>query len=62
MAKKDGATQYSAQDKCDYYSKRANDGKLSQKQREYAQKRLNQLCGGKTSSKPRTTGVRYTEA
>ncbi len=40
---------YSAQDKCDYYSKRVNNPKLSEKQRVYAQNRLNALCGGKSS-------------
>ena len=41
---------YSAQDKCDYYAKRANNPKLSEAQRRYAQRRLSALCGGKKSA------------
>lgn len=46
---------YSAQDKCDYYSKRVNNPKLSEQQRAYAQSRLNALCGGKKSASGKAT-------
>lgn len=48
---------YSAQDKCDYYSKRVNNPKLSEKQRAYAQNRLNALCGGKRSAPGKATAT-----
>lgn len=37
--------------KCDYYKKRVNDPKLTQGQRDYAARRIFQLCGGSTSNK-----------
>lgn len=46
MAKQRSTRQYSVQDKCDYYSRRANNPKLTEKQRQFAQQRLNKLCGG----------------
>ena len=51
MSKQNRAREYSAQEKCDYYSKRVNDPKLNERQRRYAQQRLNALCGGKPGKK-----------
>ncbi len=42
--------QYTDKDKCEYYKQRAADTSLSDKQRAYAQKRLNSLCGVKASA------------
>lgn len=48
---KQNSRQYTAQDKCDYYAKRANNPKLTERQRKYAQSRLNKLCGGGKANK-----------
>ena len=48
------------QDKCDYYSRRVNDPKLSEGQRKFAERRLKQLCGGgqAPARSPRSSSVR----
>ncbi len=51
---------FSEKDKCAYYKSRVTDPNLSQKQRDYAQKRLDALCGGKKSAPARSTGSSYT--
>ncbi len=54
---------YTPAQKCDYYKKRVNDRSLTQKQRDYAQKRLNALCGtDKPKSSPAKTKPQYTDA
>lgn len=51
MAEQKEFREYSAQEKCDWYSKRVNNPKLTERQRRYAQQRLNTLCGGKPGNK-----------
>ncbi|MBD5131347.1 MAG: hypothetical protein HDT28_01950 [Clostridiales bacterium] len=55
MAKQNTSdTERTPAQKCDYYKKRVNDPNLSQAQRNWAQRRINQLCGGGNSAKPST--------
>ncbi len=51
---------FSNEDKCDYYRRRVNDSKLSQKQRDYAQKRLEALCSGKKLAPAKLSSSSYT--
>ncbi len=51
---------FSNKDKCDYYSRRVNDSNLSQKQRDYAQKRLEALCGEKKPTPAKPSSSNYT--
>ena len=46
--------QYTDKDKCEYYKQRVADKSLSDRQRAFAQKRLDSLCGDKANmtSKP----------
>ncbi|MDE6294111.1 MAG: hypothetical protein K2L88_05780 [Clostridiales bacterium] len=44
------------QEKCDYYSRRVNDPKLTEGQRNFALRRLNSLCGGSSKGQsPKST-------
>lgn len=54
-------TTRTVQDKCNYYAGRVNDPKLSEAQRNYAQRRLNQLCSGGKSNSSSNVGKTYTD-
>lgn len=51
-------SQRTVQEKCDYYSRRVNDPKLTDGQRKFAERRLKSLCGGSSGqirSTPKST-------
>lgn len=55
MSKKETKPKYSKQSRIEYYTERASNGALSEGQRKYAQKRLNELNGNTPKAKPKPT-------
>lgn len=56
------ANQNSVQGKIDYYSKRVNNPKLSERQRQFAARRLKDLCGGNKKRNNKSNQSKYTDA